>query len=397
MPRLKTKIKSDIVKLTSEAFGGFCEDVSALFNIDMACTHKDVHKTKLGHLRNHFSGIFGINNVTATGTIKDNLFLLFDKEGIFTLPGIISMRPESQILESIKKSSDKQAKELLQAFDENVNIFASSWDRVFREHVEGHDRLVFSHSFIGTPWDSPEESFGMSEDEEIIFISFEMTIGSYSSFQCGVLFPASVADLFADTRKKRQAGEKGVRRHAKHGSRHKESMTDNSQDQSSQVFTGCAKSIMQKKVIWISQDDTVETAISKMKEHDVGYLMVGTGDDEEQQETILEGIVSRSDIAGAVSPYLRSTFAKWRRPIDDASLQIRIKWIMSRPVRTVKLDTSVTVIMENMSRYGGRCLPVLDEQSNVVGLVTVFEVFNSLLTNNGVSLVGTAGQPPLFV
>jgi CBS domain-containing protein len=132
-----------------------------------------------------------------------------------------------------------------------------------------------------------------------------------------------------------------------------------------------------------------------MKEHDVGYLMVGSNDTMEGK--VLEGIVSRSDIAGAVSPYLRSAFAKWRRPIDDATLQIRIKWIMSKPVRTVKPDTPVAIIMENMSRYGGRCLPVVDEKTEVVGLVTVFEVFNSLLNDSGVSIIGKAGQPPLFI
>jgi hypothetical protein len=42
-------------------------------------------------------------------------------------------------------------------------------------------------------------------------------------------------------------------------------------------------------------------------------------------------------------------------------------------------------------------LPVTDENAQVVGLVTVFEVFNSLLDNNGVSIMGKAGQPPLFI
>jgi acetoin utilization protein AcuB len=174
-----------------------------------------------------------------------------------------------------------------------------------------------------------------------------------------------------------------------------QSLSDNKTSFSSESITGHAKDIMHKNVVWISPDDTVETAISKMKEKDVGYLMVGSED--VMEGTMLEGIVSRSDIAGAVSPYLRSTFEKWRRPIDDATLQIRIKWIMSKPVRTVKLDTPVNIIMENMSRYGGRCLPVLDNQGKVVGLVTVFDIFNSLLTQSGVSIVGQPGQPPLFV
>lgn len=51
---------------------------------------------------------------------------------------------------------------------------------------------------------------------------------------------------------------------------------------------------------------------------------------------VLEGLVSKSDLAGALSSYLRSEFAKLRWPLDDATLQIKVKWIMSRPIRTIK-------------------------------------------------------------
>ena len=53
------------------------------------------------------------------------------------------------------------------------------------------------------------------------------------------------------------------------------------------------------------------------------------------QNGILEGIVSKSDIRGAMSPYLQEMFAQWRRPLDVATLQIRLKWVMSKPVYTI--------------------------------------------------------------
>jgi len=52
---------------------------------------------------------------------------------------------------------------------------------------------------------------------------------------------------------------------------------------------------------------------------------------------------------------------------------------MSRPVRTIKPETSLAAIMEHMSQFRGRCLPVTDEQGNVQGLVTVFDIFEALL------------------
>ncbi|MHC4112836.1 MAG: CBS domain-containing protein, partial [Planctomycetota bacterium] len=98
-----------------------------------------------------------------------------------------------------------------------------------------------------------------------------------------------------------------------------------------------------------------------------------------------------SNITGALSPYLRPVFAKWRRPLDDATLQIRIKWIMSRPVHTVKPETPLANVMENMCRFGVLCLPVVDQQGKMQGLVTeagIFKVLLGLKSSPGISISG---------
>ena len=147
----------------------------------------------------------------------------------------------------------------------------------------------------------------------------------------------------------------------------------------------CAKDIMQKEIVWGSTDDSVQQALTKMQQADVGYMMIGA-------DGVLEGIVSKSDLTGAISPYLRPVFAKWRRPLDDATLQINIKWIMSRPVRTIKPETPLAVIMENMCRSGQRALPVVDQQGKVQGLVTIFDIFKTLLKSN--PNISTEGKTP---
>jgi CBS domain-containing protein len=403
MPVVETDIESKITVLASEAFNGFCEDVSALFNIDMVCTQKEVHTTNIQELQNHFDNFIAVNIASAKGEITGDFLLIFDHKGLFALPGVISMTPEEEIIENIEKASDQKAQSMTEALNECGNLIIGSWDRCFRKSLAEHDSLTQSGSFIGLPFNDPEKTVGLSENEEVLFISYEMTIGSYPAFTCGVIFPKNILPVDRETNQDnlstaQQSGDElqeNESTEAQGTQNDQQSLSNIAANLSNQPISGYAKDIMLKNVIWISLDDTVETAVSKMKEHDAGYLMVGS--DDAMEGKMLEGIVSRSDIAGAVSPYLRSTFAKWRRPIDDASLQIRVKWIMSRPVRTVKLDTPVAIIMENMSRYGGRCLPVLDEQAKVVGLVTVFEVFHSLLDNNGVSIMGKAGQPPLFV
>jgi len=152
----------------------------------------------------------------------------------------------------------------------------------------------------------------------------------------------------------------------------------------------CAKDIMQKKLVWANSDQSVQQVLTKMQQQDSGYIMVG-------QDGTLEGIVSKSDITGATSIYLRPIFAKWHGPLDDATLQIKLKWIMSRPVRTVRPETPLATIIENMSRFGGRGLPVMDEQGKVQGLVTVFDIFRTLLnTGEDVSTTGKTSEAPVL-
>jgi CBS domain-containing protein len=141
------------------------------------------------------------------------------------------------------------------------------------------------------------------------------------------------------------------------------------------LFEIHANDIMQNQATWASPDDSLQHAFAKMQQTDAGYIMIGLNG-------ALEGIVSKSDITRAMSPYLQPIFAKWRRPLDDATLKIRIKWIMSRPVRTIKPETPLAAIMEHMIQFRGRCLPVTDEEGNVQGLVTAFDIFRALLKNN---------------
>ena len=154
--------------------------------------------------------------------------------------------------------------------------------------------------------------------------------------------------------------------------------------------TVCAKDVMEKNIVWGGPDDSVQQTLTKMQQNDSGYLMVGT-------DGVLEGIVSKSDITGAISPYLRPVFARWCRPLDNATLQIKIKWIMSRPVRTIKPEASVAAIVENMRQFGGRCLPIVDNEGKMQGLVTAFDIFKLLSSSSDVSSAGKMPQAPQLV
>jgi CBS domain-containing protein len=135
----------------------------------------------------------------------------------------------------------------------------------------------------------------------------------------------------------------------------------------------CAKDIMQKNVLWANSDETVQQALAKMRRHGAAYIIVG-------RHKVPAGIVSKSDLVAAVSPYLRPEFAKWRRPLDDATLNIRLKWAMSSPVHTIGPKTPLVAVIGNMRRRSAKCMPVTDDEGRVQGLITVFDVFKVLLT-----------------
>jgi len=112
---------------------------------------------------------------------------------------------------------------------------------------------------------------------------------------------------------------------------------------------------------------------------------------------VLEGIVSKSNILGAISPYLRPVFSKWHTPADDATLNIKIQWVMSRPVRTVGPDATLGVAIQSMQQFGGRCLPVVDTRGAVLGVLTVFDVFRVFSLNDQFGSSGRTPQAPCLM
>ncbi len=487
MAAKQTEVESQAIELATEAFEAFCEDISGMFGVDMNCDQQEVTTETTKSLGKRFKKLVAVNHIKAEGILDGTFEIILSREGLFILAGAIAMPEQmtsllekcvgpANIKKNLKSGSLKEAKAVSDTIVEVGNLLVGSWDRVFREKLDGHGHFAQINTFIGNPWDKPEEKIGLASDEELLFVPYEMTIGSYPAFKCGVLFPKTIfgptsdsdseqaappdkeeTEEKADVEEKAEAEEKAsdekestVKEEAEaeageKASDEKESVAkeeaeaaaetkshdadtdvpDNvvQQEEAKTIESAetkeqpvsetiqrmaqspaglpgehtlislaiCAKDIMQKNVVWGNPDDSVQQALTKMQQADSGYMMIGTNG-------TLEGIVSRSDITGAISPYLRPIFSKWRRPLDDATLNIKTKWVMSRPVRTIKPETSLAAIMENMRQFGGRCLPVVDRQDKVQGLVTVFDIFKALLkSNSNISTTGKTLQAPPLV
>ena len=136
-----------------------------------------------------------------------------------------------------------------------------------------------------------------------------------------------------------------------------------------------AADIMQKDLVWASPDESIEQALAKLQEQKCDYVMVGV-------DGMLEGIVSETDLKEGISPYLRPEFAKWRRQMDEATLKIKIKWVMKEAVCMAAEQTGLAEIVENMCRLRRYAVCMVDQDGLAGGLITAFDVLKVLLNHN---------------
>jgi CBS domain-containing protein len=461
----QAELKSQAVESATEAFEAFCEDISGMFGVDMECSQQEESTETPKDIAKKFKKFSATNTIEAEGDLSGTFQMVFDKDGLFTLAGVIVMLPEQRILENRKTGTEKDAREVSDAIGEVGNLLVGSWDRIFRENLDGHKHFKQTETIIGTPWKTPQEKLQLADDQKLLYIPYEMTIGKYEPFNCAVIFPetifsaetaaapveepkaekepapveepkaeeepapveepkaeeepapaeepkaeeepAPVEEPKAEEEpapvEEPKAEEESAPAEEPAEAEQAQAPEETPVSESIQQITDspaelpgsdalaslsmCAADVMQTDLLWGTPEDSVEQALEKMQQTDTGYMLIGT-------EGTIEGIVSAFDIASAVSIYLRPMFEKWRRPIDDATLQIRVKWIMARPVRTIKAETPITAIMDYMSRSAVNCMPVLGTDGKAAGIVTTFDIFNALSAAPGTATAGKTTQAP---
>ena len=135
----------------------------------------------------------------------------------------------------------------------------------------------------------------------------------------------------------------------------------------------CAKDVMQREICWCSLDTSVKQAMEDFNRYQCRYIAVGENNN-------LQGFLSRKDLLEAKSPYLKPEFAKWRRPIDYASLKIKIKWLIKdKSYEVVGSTDRLENIMQKMLWTKSRCVAVVDKFDKFIGIITVEDIFDNLL------------------
>jgi CBS domain-containing protein len=499
MADTQEELQARTTDVTVEAFNAFAEDIATMFDTEINAIQMDISEGTVSDLKTSYKKLAAICSVRAEGAVNGEFHVVFDKDGTFTLPGTFVMQPEQIILQNRKNGDEDNAKEIGDALAEVGNLLVGSWDRIFREELKGHGHFTQTGTFIGNPWTKPEESIRLGKDDEIIIITFEMTVDPLPPFGCAIFYPKTVFDApeKAEEAPAEEAAEAPAEEPAAEETPAEEPAAEeapaeepaaeeapaeepaveeapaeepaaeeapaeepaaeeapaekpvaeeapaeepaaeeapaeapaaeeaavpapapepvkasvedrpvsNAIRQMAESVAALpggggvggvntilsslqAKDVMRTSVVWADPDDTVEQIIEEMQQNNTGYVMVG-------KDGKLEGIVSKSDVRGALSPYLQSMFVKWRSSMDIATLQIKAQWVMSRPVRTVRPDATLLSVIQAITEHGGRCMPVADEEG-LKGIITVFDIFNALL---GLAEATTAGRateaPPL--
>lgn len=130
-------------------------------------------------------------------------------------------------------------------------------------------------------------------------------------------------------------------------------------------------SIMITKVVTARMDDTLRRVESLFHQHKLRHLPV-------IDEGVVVGIVSDRDLLSAISPYV-GTLSEDRR--DRETMNHKVHQIMSRDPITIAPEMPVERAGSILLKHNVSCLPVVDDEMHVIGIVTKKDVLRALLAH----------------
>ena len=123
---------------------------------------------------------------------------------------------------------------------------------------------------------------------------------------------------------------------------------------------GLVTKLAKRECFTLSELDTLKSASEKLQKHNVGAMPVLN-----KQNNEVIGIVSERDLA-------RFIFK------DEFKNDLPITMIMTKKIITCDLNTSVTELMEIITQYKIRHIPIVDGK-NILGIVSVGDVVNHVI------------------
>ncbi|MBJ7539286.1 CBS domain-containing protein [Marinomonas transparens] len=127
-----------------------------------------------------------------------------------------------------------------------------------------------------------------------------------------------------------------------------------------------AQDIMSRNVICVDMDMRLPEVRELLEKNGFHHLPV-------TDQGKLAGIISDRDILRIISPFIDSV-SEQERDID--TLNRAAHQIMTRQPITVKANTPIAEVVTWMQRVDISCVPVVDDEDNVVGIISWRDLIN---------------------
>jgi len=132
------------------------------------------------------------------------------------------------------------------------------------------------------------------------------------------------------------------------------------------------ENIMTKAFVSVSLDDTLFMIKNIFERANFHHLLVV---DNKQ----LSGVISDRDVLKALSPYIDTAAERTR---DLATLNKKVHQILNRELTTLTADASVFDAIDIFNDSHISCIPIVDENSTPVGVLTWRDIMKALGKRN---------------
>ncbi len=138
----------------------------------------------------------------------------------------------------------------------------------------------------------------------------------------------------------------------------------------------CVRDIMTTPVHTVDMDDSI-LHVKRLFEREGCHHAIIT------KHRQAHGVVSDRDLLKVLSPFVGSKTME--RSQDLNTLKKRVHQIMSRDLVTIKPDEAIAATAEKMLQERVSCLPVLDDNGTILGIVTVRDFLKWSVDQAGVN------------
>jgi CBS domain-containing protein len=130
-------------------------------------------------------------------------------------------------------------------------------------------------------------------------------------------------------------------------------------------------SIMTKKVIVQTDDQTIQAVSNTMYENNIGNVLIVknyVAQDSFKQDKVV-GIITERDVVRIVGSF------------DPTLYHLPVRELMSKPIVSITPTCSLKDAMETMQLKNIRRLPVIEQEGKLVGIITSRDIFKVIIKN----------------